>query len=169
MIQYTIEKKALPTDRTKSKYYAKIVRGATLDTEKIAKLLQERTTLDIGEIYGFLLALSKGIRHYVTDSYVVEVEGLGIFTPTIKATAVDTEEELKAETITKKGVNYRPTSNMKADYKDIKFTKANLDSTSVINNGSNPDSGNDDSGNDQGGSSNDNTGGGNTGGGGFEG
>ena len=133
MIQYTIEKKALPTDRTKSKYYAKIVRGATLDTEKIAKLLQERTTLDIGEIYGFLLALSKGIRHYVTDSYVVEVEGLGIFTPTIKATAVDTEEELKAETITKKGVNYRPTSNMKADYKEIKFTKANLDSTSVIN------------------------------------
>ena len=133
MIQYTIEKKALPTDRTKSKYYAKIVRGATLDTEKIAKLLQERTTLDIGEIYGFLLALSKGIRHYVTDSYVVEVEGLGIFTPTIKATAVDSEEELKAETITKKGVNYRPTSNMKADYKEIKFTKANLDSTSVIN------------------------------------
>lgn len=132
MIQYTIEKKALPTDRTKSKYYAKIVRGATLDTEKIAKLLQERTTLDIGEIYGFLLALSKGIRHYVTDSYVVEVEGLGIFTPTIKATAVDTEEELKAETITRKGVNYRPTSNMKADYKEIKFTKANLDSDSVI-------------------------------------
>lgn len=168
MIQYTIEKKALPTDRTKSKYYAKIVRGATLDTEKIAKLLQERTTLDIGEIYGFLLALSKGIRHYVTDSYVVEVEGLGIFTPTIKATAVDTEEELKAETITRKGVNYRPTSNMKADYKDIKFTKANLDSTSVINNGSDSDSGNNDTGND-----NTDTGGttpgGNTGGGGFEG
>ena len=168
MIQYTIEKKALPTDRTKSKYYAKIVRGATLDTEKIAKLLQERTTLDIGEIYGFLLALSKGIRHYVTDSYVVEVEGLGIFTPTIKATAVDTEEELKAETITRKGVNYRPTSNMKADYKEIKFTKANLDSTSVINNGSDSDSGNNDTGND-----NTDTGGttpgGNTGGGGFEG
>ena len=168
MIQYTIEKKALPTDRTKSKYYAKIVRGATLDTEKIAKLLQERTTLDIGEIYGFLLALSKGIRHYVTDSYVVEVEGLGIFTPTIKATAVDTEEELKAETITRKGVNYRPTSNMKADYKEIKFAKANLDSTSVINNGSNPDSGDevpDDDNTGTGGT----TPGGNTGGGGFEG
>ena len=152
MIQYTIEKKALPTDRTKSKYYAKIVRGATLDTEKIAKLLQERTTLDIGEIYGFLLALSKGIRHYVTDSYVVEVEGLGIFSPTIKAMAVDTEEELKAETITRKGVNYRPTSNMKADYKEIKFAKANLDSTSVINGSSSstPDS-SDDNGNNQGG------------------
>ena len=161
MIQYTIEKKASPADRSKSKYYAKIVRGATLDTEKIAKLLQERTTLDIGEIYGFLLALSKGIRHYVTDSYVVEVEGLGIFTPTIKATAVDTEEELKAETITRKGVNYRPTSNMKADYKEIKFSKANLDSTSVINGSTTttPDSG-DDNGNNQGGS------GGNTGGGG---
>ena len=132
MIQYTIEKKALPTDRTKSKYYAKIVRGATLDTEKIAKLLQERTTLDNSEVFGFLNALGKAVRSYVTNSYVVEVEGLGIFTPTMKATSVDTEEELKASTITKKGVNYRPTTLMSNGYKSIGFTKANLDLNSVI-------------------------------------
>ena len=169
MIQYTIEKKASPADRSKSKYYAKIVRGSTLTTKKIAALLQERTTLDKGEIYGFLLALSKGIRYYVTDSYTVEVAGLGIFIPTLKANSVDTEEELKASNITKKGVIYRPTSDMKAEYQQIKFAKANLDSKSVINagTGSTPDSG-DDTGND-----NTDTGGttpgGNTGGGGFEG
>ena len=161
MIRYTIEKKALPNDRTKSKYYPKIVRGETLDTEQVAALLQERTTLDKGEIYGFLLALSKGIRYYVTDSYTVEVAGLGIFIPTLKANSVDTEEELKASNITKKGVVYRPTSDMKAEYQQIKFAKANLDSKSVINGSTTttPDSGDDNS-NNQGGS------GGNTGGGG---
>ena len=161
MIQYTIEKKASPADRSKSKYYAKIVRGSTLTTKKIAALLQERTTLEKGEIYGFLLALSKGIRYYVTDSYTVEVAGLGIFIPTLKANSVDTEEELKASNITKKGVIYRPTSDMKAEYQQIKFAKANLDSKSVINASTTttPDSG-DDNGNNQGGS------GGNTGGGG---
>ena len=133
MIQYVIEKKASPADRSKSKYYAKIVRGSTLSTKKVAALLQERTTLDIGEVYGFILALGKGIRYYVTDSYTVEIEGLGIFTPTIKATAVDSEEELKPNTITKKGVNYRPTTDMKNEYEQIKFAKANLDSKSVIN------------------------------------
>ena len=133
MIQYVIEKKASPKDRTQSKYYAKIVRGSTLSTKKVAALLQERTTLDIGEVYGFLVALSKGVRYYVTDSYTVEIKGLGIFTPTINATAVDSEEELKPSTITKKGVNYRPTTDMKNEYTQIKFTKANLDSTSVIN------------------------------------
>lgn len=152
MIQYVIEKKASPKDRTQFKYYAKIVRGSTLSTKKVAALLQERTTLDIGEVYGFLVALSKGIRYYVTDSYTVEIAGLGIFTPTINATAVDSEEELKPNTITKKGVNYRPTTDMKNEYAEIKFTKANLDSTSVINGSSSstPDSG-DDNGNNQGG------------------
>lgn len=132
MIRYTIEKKVLPNDRNKAKYYPKIVRGETLTTEQVAALLQERTTLDNSEVFGFLNALGKAVRSYVTNSYVVEVEGLGIFTPTMKATSVDTEEELKASTITKKGVNYRPTTLMSNGYKSIGFTKANLDLDSVI-------------------------------------
>jgi len=127
MIQYTIAQKESPIDGQK-KFYPKIVRGATVNTKKIAALLQERTTLDIGEVYGFLTALSKGIRYYVTDSYVVEIEGLGIFSPTISAKGVDTADELKAEIITKKSVNYRPTTDMKSEYEQIKFVKANLDS-----------------------------------------
>jgi predicted histone-like DNA-binding protein len=127
MIQYTIAQKESPIDGQK-KFYPKIVRGATVNTKKIAALLQERTTLDIGEVYGFLTALSKGIRYYVTDSYVVEVDGLGIFSPTLSAKSVNTTDELKAEIITKKSVNYRPTTDMKKSYEQIKFTKANLDS-----------------------------------------
>lgn len=132
MIRYTIEKKVLPSDRSKAKYYPKIVRGETLTTEQVAALLQERTTLDNSEVFGFLNALGKAVRSYVTNSYVVEVEGLGIFTPTMKATSVETEEELKASTITKKGVNYHPTTLMSNGYKSIGFTKANLDLDSVI-------------------------------------
>lgn len=129
MIQYTIAKKKVNTKAgEKEMYYPKIVRAATVDTKKIAALLQERTTLDIGEVYGFLTALSKGIRYYVTDSYVVEVEGLGIFSPTMRAKSVDSADALKTDTITKKGVNYRPTADMKKSYKQIKFTKANLKS-----------------------------------------
>ena len=127
MIQYTIAQKESPIDGQK-KFYPKIVRGATVNTKKIAALLQERTTLDIGEVYGFLTALSNGIRYYVTDSYVVEIEGLGIFSSTISAKGVDTADELKAEIITKKSVNYRPTTDMKKSYEQIKFAKANLDS-----------------------------------------
>lgn len=166
MIRYTIEKKALPNDRTKAKYYPKIVRGETLDTEQVAALLQERTTLDNSEVYGFLNALARAIKTNVLNSYVVEVEGLGIFTPTMKATSVATEEELKASTITKKSVNYRPTTLMSNGYKSIGFTKANLDLDSVITPDSNVTDGPtepDDSGN-----GGDNTGGG-SGDGGFAG
>lgn len=168
MIRYTIEKKALPNDRTKAKYYPKIVRGETLNTDQVAALLQERTTLDNSEVFGFLNALGKAIRAHILNSYVVEIEGLGIFTPTMKAESVDTEEELKASTITKKGVNYRPTTRMKNSYKSIGFTKANLDLDSLVT----PDSGvtdgptePDEPGNQGGGT----TPGGNAGGGAFEG
>ena len=134
MIQYTIEKKTVLTGSNPGevKFYPKIVRGATLNTKKVAALLQERTTLDTGEVYGFLLALSKGIRYYVTDSYTVEIDGLGIFTPTINAKSVESADELKASTITKKGVNYRPTSDMKSEYEQIKFVKANLESKGLM-------------------------------------
>lgn len=167
MIRYTIEKKALPNDRTKAKYYPKIVRGETLDTEQVAALLQERTTLDNSEVFGFLNALARAIKTNVLNSYVVEVEGLGIFTPTMKATSVETEEELKASTITKKGVNYRPTTSMTNGYKSIGFTKANLDLDSVITPDSSVTDGPtepDDSGN-----GGDNTGDGGSGDGGFAG
>ena len=134
MIQYTIEKKTVLTGANPGeiKFYPKIVRGATLNTKKVAALLQERTTLDIGEVYGFIFALSKGIRYYVTDSYTVEIDGLGIFTPTISAKSVESADELKASTITKKGVNYRPTSDMKSEYEQIKFVKANLESKGLM-------------------------------------
>lgn len=162
MIRYTIEKKVLPSDRSKAKYYPKIVRGETLTTEQVAALLQERTTLDNSEVFGFLNALGKAVRSYVTNSYVVEVEGLGIFTPTMKATSVDTEEELKASTITTKGVNYRPTMLMSNGYKSIGFTKANLDLDSVINgSGSSSSSGSGNENGNQGGGTT--PGGGNTG------
>jgi hypothetical protein len=78
------------------------------------------------------LALSKGIRYYVTDSYTVEIDGLGIFTPTINAKSVNSMDELKPNTITKKSVNYRPTSDMKSEYEQIKFVKANLDSKGLM-------------------------------------
>lgn len=163
MIQYTIEKKKVKTSAGEEiKYYPKIVRATTMSTERIAALLEERTTISKGEAYAFLEAFAKGITHYLMESFVVEAEGLGIFTPYINAEAVDTLEEATEKTIKKKGVRYRPTSGMNTKFGTIKFAKANLDSAHI-----------DDDGTSSGGNNNTDTGGstpgGNTGGGGFSG
>ncbi len=126
MIQYTIEKRNV-VSIGQAKFYPKIVRAKTMPMDEIAELLQLRTTLTEGEVKAFLKALSQAIRYYVTSSYTVEVEGLGIFSPSIKAKSVLTQEEVTADTITHKGVNYRPTTKMKAKLQQTKFTKANLD------------------------------------------
>lgn len=126
MIEYTIVKKEI-LSTVQTKFFPKIVRAKTAEMEEIISLLQERTTLEESEVVSFLMAFSKAIRHYVTNSYVVEVEGLGIFTPSISAKSVSTSDQITAHTITKKGVNYRPTKDMDYDLQQIKFRKANLD------------------------------------------
>lgn len=136
MIQYTIEKKKVKTSAGEEiKYYPKIVRATTMSTERIAALLEERTTISKAEAYGFLEAFAKGITHYLMESFVVEAEGLGIFTPYINAEAVDTLEEATEKTIKKKGVRYRPTSGMNTKFGTIKFAKANLNSAHIADDG----------------------------------
>ena len=126
MIRYTIEKRINLTDKQHPKFYPKIVRATTMTFEQVAELLQKRTTMTQSEVKAFLLALGDAVQHYVTNSCVVEVEGLGIFTPTIHAKAVDDLGDLTAKTILSKSVNYRPTSKMNKRFQETKFTKANL-------------------------------------------
>ncbi len=123
MIKYTVaESKKVGT--TEKIYFPKIVRAATLKMRDVEDLLQRRSTMTEGEIHSFLLALAEAIRFYVTNSYTVEVDGLGIFTPTIKATAMNTPDEVNAKSITKKGVNYRPTTDLDSKLQSSKFIKA---------------------------------------------
>ena len=113
-------------DKLNPKFYPKIVRAAKLKTDEIANLLQSRTTLDKSEVYSFLKAFANAVQFLITHSYTVEVEGLGIFTPAIKATAMNTPDEVNAKSITHKGVNYRPTTLLDSKLQSSKFTKANF-------------------------------------------
>lgn len=128
MIQYTIEKRTVTTAAGRvERYYPKIVRAAALDFDKLVALLAERTTLEPSEVSAFLLSLARGIRYYVTDSFVVEIEGLGIFSPTLSATPQDSSAAVTGKTIVRKSVNYRPTAAMKQRLRSISLVKADLD------------------------------------------
>lgn len=132
MILYTIEKKKVGAGTQKTdKYYPKIVRGKTLDFEQLVTLIAERTTLEDSEVRAFVRAFSKAIRYYVTNSYVVEVEGLGIFTPCISAKSQPTEDRVTAKTVTRKSVRYAPTVKMDTKIQKISIKKTNLDTAHV--------------------------------------
>ncbi len=128
MIRYTIDSRL---DKIKQAriYFPKIVRATTLKMSDVEDLLQRRSTMTEGEVHAFLIALSEAIRFYVTNSYTVEVEGLGIFTPAIKAKAVNVIEDVTAKTILKKSVNYRPSIKLDNKLNDAKFIKAQFRQT----------------------------------------
>lgn len=123
MIKYTVAEAKKP-GTTEKIYFPKIVRASTLQMRDIEDLLQRRSTMTEGEIHALLVGLVNAIRFYVTNSFTVEVEGLGIFTPTIKAKAMNTPDEVNGKSITFKGVNYRPTPSLDTKLQKSKFIKA---------------------------------------------
>lgn len=131
MIEYTVVKRSVTKNNTKvDQYYPKIVRGSTMQTDELATLLQQRTTLSEGEVYAFLDLVAQALGYFLCNSYPVQIEGLGIFTPAIVAESVATADEVTAKTIVKKTVRYRPTTQMKAAFKAITYAKANLGTSS---------------------------------------
>ena len=95
--------------------------------EKGGAVLEEGASGSEGEAEGFVQAFSKAVTFYVKEAFVVEAEGLGIFTPYINAETVDSLDEATEKTIKKKGLRYRPTKAMEVKLERVKFQKANLD------------------------------------------
>lgn len=122
MIEYTVERKLNPT-LGEYMYYPKIVRGETMDTKQAVELVAERTDFTTAQVLSFIICLSQHIAFHVCSSRVVEVEGLGIFSPSIKSKSVSSLKELTVRTITHKGVNYRPTVKMKKKLQEVEFKR----------------------------------------------
>lgn len=116
MIEFAVEKKA-------GLYYPKIVRGKTLEDNQAVEFVAEKTGFTTAQVLSFILCLSQHITFHVCHSFVVEVEGLGIFSPSIKSKNVSTAKELTVRSITNKGVNYRPTVKMKKKLKEAEFRR----------------------------------------------
>ncbi len=116
MIEFTVEKKA-------GLYYPKIVRGRTLTMQQVAETVAEKTGIYPPVVYAFICAFGEQVRRLVCESYIVEVKGVGIFSPSIKSKSVSTAEELTARSITYKGVNYRPSVKMKKKLKEAEFKR----------------------------------------------
>ena len=102
------------------KYMAQIVRGETIDFNKMADMIAETSTISKGDILAVLEQMQTTALWMMQAGHSVRFGDLGIFTPTAKVKAVNTEEEVTAETIQRIYTRFTPSVEMKKKMKSSK-------------------------------------------------
>ena len=90
-----------------------------MEFETVKKLIVERTTISDFEV-GFVLGeLSTIIIENLQQGRGVRLENLGTFEPSLKATAMDSAEELNLGTVKKVSIIYKPSPAIKKALKKL--------------------------------------------------
>lgn len=105
------------------KWLARIFHNETVGFEEIAEMISETSTLSAGDILNTLRQLETVVTWNLLQGNPVELGDLGKFYFKITAKAVDTLEDVTAETITRKYVRFRPSKRF---YKKLRETKATI-------------------------------------------
>ncbi|MPL70226.1 hypothetical protein SDC9_15981 [bioreactor metagenome] len=109
------------------KWLARIFHNETVGFEEIAEMISETSTLSAGDILNTLRQLETVVTWNLLQGNPVELGDLGKFYFKITAKAVDTLEEVTAETITRKYVRFRPSKRFYKKLRETKTTFVDLD------------------------------------------
>ncbi len=123
-LNYDFYKNPSPKDRPRKKrLHARVVPSGTIDTDAIANMIHETSTMSTGDVKGVLTALTELMKRELSDGYRIHLEGLGYFQLTLSCPPVRTPKEIRAESIRAKSVVYRADAKMKKHFKAIRCTR----------------------------------------------
>lgn len=95
------------------RYVAKIQYTGHLNEDNIAEHISNATTASASEVGMYIRELEYYISRRLAEGYIVRLDHLGTFYPTIHAKAQTTADDVDYRTITRKGVLFRPTAEFK--------------------------------------------------------
>ena len=113
-ISYVKKKIKLPINgKVEERYVAKIQYTGHVDEDNIAEHISNATTASASEVGMYIRELEYYISRRLAEGYIVRLDHLGTFYPTIHAKAQTTADDVDYRTITRKGVLFRPTAEFK--------------------------------------------------------
>jgi len=107
----------------KKGYYAQVVTKGTVDTTSLCHIIANGCTLTVADLRAAIEALSSSIADCLMDGYNVYIDGLGTFSVSAESKVVDSEEDLRAPSVSVKNVNYRAAVSLKKAVKTSRFEK----------------------------------------------
>ena len=122
MIRITSYKKTMCINNEKQdKLFLKMVPQERMSFNDLCALIAERTTLADYEVEFALAAVKDVIIDNIRIGRGTELGPLGSIELSVKADAVDTEEELNKKLIEKTKILYKPSKDIKKALKEVKY------------------------------------------------
>lgn len=110
------------------KYVAKIIYAETIGLEKLSEIVAETSAMTEGDIYSALIQSIKAMGWLVTEGHPVDFGKFGRIYPQIRAKAMESYEEVTADTIYFKSARLLPSmhlrkimSNAKLEFHEAKI------------------------------------------------
>ncbi len=74
-----------------------------------------------------IISLAQNMTEYLLDGYNVNIEGIGTFSLSAESKIVDRYEEIHAQSVQVKNINFRPAVSMKKAMLEAKFEREKTD------------------------------------------
>jgi len=89
-------------------YHARFAAYGTIDVNKVASTIADRSTFSQGEVKGMLQMLEDLIVEQLKFGNNVNLDGIGTFSASLKCRPVMDKKEIRSESVQFRHVNYRP-------------------------------------------------------------
>lgn len=114
------------------KFVAKILQDDVIDTRKLSEIIAETSSLSRGDILSVLAQLETVIGWALQEGNAVQLGDLGRLVLGIKATAMDTPEEVDAGTVKRVYVRFVPSVYFVKKIKELKVKIQKLDFKGLV-------------------------------------
>ena len=92
--------------------HARVVSQGTVNTDTIARDIENATSFTKGDVKGVLLALQQQMEHYITEGYHVNLNGLGIFSAALECRPVKEKNEIRSASVKFSGLRFRSSAGL---------------------------------------------------------
>jgi predicted histone-like DNA-binding protein len=110
-----------PQDRSRSKWYLTQEKSGTVGIKEIAKEIEGRSSLSLGDIRSVLSNLVEVLPTFLKLGQSVSLEGFGSFRISVTSDGAAAPEELNARHVRGVKLLFLPSTDLKRNLKDISF------------------------------------------------
>ena len=103
------------------KFIARIVREQSVDLDQIAEEISGASTMSKADVLGVLQQLQVQMKAHLLRGASVKLDLLGYFTPSLRAKAVATPDEVNAQSIKGVHINFKPSKWLSKEVKNVSF------------------------------------------------
>lgn len=103
--------------------HARIVSKGTVSMKLISQRIEEATSFTGGDVAGVLRSLAEQMAQYLSEGYHVRLEGIGIFSASLKCRSVEKKADIRSASIAFSNVNFRPCVELMDILKSAKVSR----------------------------------------------